>query len=518
MEVFIRMPDASTGSRIMIDSLFIGLDSGTQGTKGVVISEKEKKPIAQASISYDLIENDRGGREQDPEIWIEACRKVIRLLLSDENVDRTAIQAIGVSGQQHGMVALDSRGRVLRPAKLWCDTETAGQCDTLTDQIGGRSKVVGLIGNQFSAGFTASKILWLKENEPANYDRLATILLPHDYINFWLTGNYVSECGDASGTAYFDVRNRCWSRDILQAIDPSRDLFSCLPEIIESVKPSGMILNTVADSLGLPRGTVISSGGGDNMMAAIGTGNVVPGVITTSLGTSGTIYSYTDSPVIDSSGELAAFCSSSGGWLPLVCTMNVTVATELTRSLLGLSLSEMNKEIEATPVGSEGLVLIPYFNGERTPALPNAVATISGITSVNMRPGPIVRAAMEGATFGLRYGLDVLKRNAIEPEEIRLVGGGAKSRIWRQLVADVFACPIVCPENEEAGAMGAAIQAVWCAENQHNSSPVSLKEITDLYVKLDGKSRCEPRNTYVTLYQEMYEQYRKLDACLMQTY
>lgn len=502
----------------MADRLFMGLDSGTQGTKGVVISEKQRCIVAQASYAHELIENDRGGREQEPRDWIEAGRHVIGKLLADTNVDCNGIHAIGVSGQQHGMVPLDGNGNVLRPAKLWCDTETVEQCDTLTHRVGGKSEGVKLMGNQFSAGFTASKILWLKEKEPENYDKLATVLLPHDFINFWLTGNCFTECGDASGTAYFDIKNRCWSREVLQAIDPDRDLLSCLPEVIDSSQPAGIVSNEVADSLGLPRGVLVSSGGGDNMMAAIGTGNVVRGVVTASLGTSGTIYSYSDSPVIDRFGELAAFCSSSGGWLPLVCTMNVTVATELIRSLLGLSLEEMNREIERTPEGSEGLMLIPYFNGERTPALPHATATLSGITGLNMRPGPIARAAIEGATYGLRYGLEVMKRNGIIAEEVRLVGGGAKNAIWRQLVADLFNCPIVCPKNDEAGAAGAAIQALWCTANVQNSASVDLKEITDLYVELDENKRCEPNAAQVDMYNVLYERYQELGACLLSTY
>ena len=216
----------------MNDRLFIGIDSGTQGTKGVILSERKKKVIAQASYSYGLIENDRGGREQDPRIWIEACKSVLKEMLADSKTNPQDVQAIGVSGQQHGMIPLDSKGSVLRPAKLWCDTETVSQCATLTRLIGGESAAVELIGNQFSAGFTASKILWLKENEPENYEKLATILLPHDYINYWLTGNFFTECGDASGTAYFDVVRRIWSQEVLRAIDPERDLLSCLPQII----------------------------------------------------------------------------------------------------------------------------------------------------------------------------------------------------------------------------------------------------------------------------------------------
>lgn len=502
----------------MNDRLFIGIDSGTQSTKGVVLSEREKKVIAQASCSYGLIENEKGGREQDPRVWIEACINVLKELLADGKITPRNVQGIGVSGQQHGMVPLDSMGSVLRPAKLWCDTETVSQCAALTRRIGGEAAVVELIGNQFSAGFTASKVLWLKENEPEIYEKLDTILLPHDYINYWLTGNLCTEYGDASGTAYFDVVRRTWSKEILRAIDPDRDLQTCLPRIIDPAEPSGTLRSELADEFGLPGTVLISSGGGDNMMAAIGTGNVIPGVVTTSLGTSGTIYAYSEKPVIDPSAELAAFCSSSGGWLPLVCTMNVTVATELVRSLLNVSLEEMNQHVEQVAEGSGGLLLLPYFNGERTPALPGATATLGGMTSLNMKPGNIARAAMEGATFGLRYGLEIIKQNGIIPDEIRLVGGGAKSKVWRQLVADIFNCSVVSIDSEEAGATGAALQAVWCKENALEGISCAIKDITDQYVALDEDTRCNPSQRTSATYDDLYRRYISFGNCLIPTY
>ncbi len=491
----------------MSDRLYIGLDCGTQSAKGVILSERKKKVIIQASHPYGLIENNKGGREQDPKVWVEAFKIVLRKMLINPIINPTNVQAIGVSGQQHGMVPLDDEGKVLRNAKLWCDTETVHQCTTLTQRIGGQSAVIKLIGNQFSAGFTAPKILWLKENEPENYEKLRTVLLPHDYINYWLTGNYCTEYGDASGTAYFDVIERNWSQEVLNAIDPDRDLLTCLPQIIGPADPCGTIRYELAEEFGLSRTVLVSSGGGDNMMAAIGTGNIIPGIVTTSLGTSGTIYAFADKPVIDSSGELAAFCSSSGGWLPLVCTMNVTVATELVRSLLNISLEELDRHIDKTIEGSEGLLLLPYFNGERTPALPNATATLGGMTSSNMKPGNIARAAMEGATFGLRYGLDVIKQNGIIPDEIRLVGGGAKSKVWRQLVADIFNCTVVCIASEEAGATGAALQAFWCVENTPGGISLEIKDITDLYVALNERTRCRPSKRVSSMYSDLYSRY-----------
>lgn len=497
----------------MTDRLFVGIDSGTQGTKMVVFSEKQGKIIASGYRSYPLQENERGGREQDPSIWIEACSDLFAELFGRSDIDGQLVAGIGVSGQQHGCVPLDKKGDVIRPAKLWCDTETVSQCETITRKVGGKEAVLNAVGNCVAAGFTASKLLWLKEKEPSNYKRLDCVLLPHDYINFWLTGERTSEAGDSSGTAYFDVRNRCWSEPLLNGIDSSGKLQSCLPELRESVEPVGTIRSALAGEFGLNSDLLVSSGGGDNMMGAIGTGNVRKGVITASLGTSGTIYGYSDQPILDPTGELAAFCSSTGGWLPLVCTMNVTVATELTRNLFGFGLEEMNTMVAEVAPGSGGLRMLPYFNGERTPDLPMASGSLHGMTGMNMQPGYICRAAMEGATFGLRYGLDILKRNGIAPSEIRLIGGGARSQVWRSLVADIFDTQVVCLMEEEAGATGAALQALWCVENVSGQS-VSIGDICDRYVRLDESSRLTPDPARASIFEQIYNEYLLLNRSM----
>ena len=497
----------------MADRLFIGIDSGTQGTKGVVLSESSGSIVAESYHGYVLIENERGGREQHPDTWITACMQVLEDLLAAPGVDAADIRAIGVSGQQHGMVALDADGRVIRPAKLWCDTETIQQCERITERVGGEQAVVAAIGNQIAAGFTASKILWLKENEPGAYERLATVLLPHDYINFHLTGNRVCEFGDASGTAYFDVVERRWSDALLEAIDPDGRLKDCLPAFVGAGEPAGRLRKEICEQFGLGGDVLVASGGGDNMMAAVGTGNVAEGVVTASLGTSGTIYAYADRPVVDRTGELAAFCSSTGGWLPLVCTMNVTVATELVRSLFNVSVAQLNEMAAAAGPGADGLLLLPYFNGERTPALPSATAHLGGMTALNMKTENICRAAMEGATFGLRYGLDVIRRNGIEPREIRLTGGGARSALWRQLTADIFNCRVVCLQQEEAGATGAALQAMWCFQRASDAE-VSLETLAEQYVELDETSRCEPDSAGAAQYEDLYRNYLALNDAL----
>jgi len=495
------------------DQLFIGIDSGTQGTKAIVLSREDGRILAEASADHQMIEGAGGRREQQPAWWIDACATVLDRLLAHDGIARNRVCAIGVSGQQHGMVPLDAEGNVIRPAKLWCDTETSDQSEEIIESIGGDEAALELTGNSIAPGFTASKVLWLKQHEPGNYDRLAAILLPHDYIDFWLTGEKKTEFGDASGTAYFNVRTRTWSDAILNAIDDSGKLQGCMPALIPSDQPAGTIRPQIANQFGLSPNVLVSSGGGDNMMAAIGTGNVVPGIVTASLGTSGTIYTHSDTPVTDPRGEMAAFCSSSGGWLPLICTMNVTVSTELTRELLGLNLEQMNASAANAPPGSEGILLLPYFNGERTPPLPNATAVFYGLTSTNYRAPNMIRSAMEGATFGLRYGLDILKKQGIAPIEIRLVGGGAKSRLWRQIAANVFQCPVVCPVSSEAGAIGAAIQAMWCHINRREDD-VPIEALTSRYVALDESTRTAPSASVARQYEGFYKEYLRLNGTM----
>lgn len=497
---------STKGKTMTHDQFFIGIDSGTQGTKAIAFSIKKKKIVARDYSGYALKENRYGGREQDPMVWINACRKVLTTIISSPEVDSHQIRAIGVSGQQHGLVPLDKHGNTIRPAKLWCDTQTESQCKTLTRVLGGHDKVIQIIGNRIAPGFTAPKLLWLKENEPQNYEKLTSILLPHDFINFWLTGEKKTEPGDASGTAYFNVPNRCWEKKILGAIDDSGKLDTCLPPIISSREPVGFISDNIAKSFNLSSGVVVSSGGGDNMMAAIGTGNVEPGVVTASLGTSGTIYAYSNAPVIDPKGEVAAFCSSSGGWLPLVCTMNVTVATELVRHLFEYDLEKFNMLAQQANPGADGIVLLPYFNGERTPALPQATASFHGLTPFNFTQRNLCRASMEGATLGLKYALEALKTCGISPKEIRLTGGGSKSSLWRQMTADILGYQVVPAMDSEAGALGAAIQAMWCWYNE-NHAKTGLKDLTDEYIRTNKKERCAPNPNNQNSYARIYEHY-----------
>jgi len=481
--------------------LLIGIDSGTQSTKALVVDAHRGRVLGFGLVKYGLISNlPPGAKEQHPETWRKAASVAIKAALKMAHASAREVKAIGVSGQQHGFVPLDGNGNVIRPAKLWCDTSTSAECEIITNSLGGAKRTIKKLGNAVVPGFTASKILWLKRHEPENFDRLATILLPHDYLNFWLTGERTMEYGDASGTALLDVRQRRWCSSAIAAID--LDLAGKLPQLIASDRPAGLLSGTTAKELGLDPGVMISAGGGDNMMGAIGTGNTRPGIVTASFGTSGTIYACTAKPVVDPLGEMAAFCDSTNRWLPLLCTMNVTVATELVRKDFHLSLAEFDQLAAKAPPGSDGLFMLPYLEGERTPNLPSGTGVYLGINSNTFTAPHFARATMEGVTLGMNYGLMRLAQLGVTAKQIRVTGGGAKSKIWRQIMADVFNTEIVSLVVEEGAAYGAALQALWCWKLQCGER-IKIEEITDSFVKLDPRQTAGPVATNVRLYSEL---------------
>jgi len=497
-------------------TLLIGIDSGTQSTKALVVDARDGRVLASAAQEYDLIHNlPPGAKEQHPHTWRDATGSAIRRALRQAKAVAAEVQAIGVSGQQHGFVPLDKTGEVIRPAKLWCDTSTSAECDQIMQQLGGLKKTIRLLGNAVLPGFTASKILWLKKNEPKNYQRLASVLLPHDYLNFWLTGEKVMEYGDASGTALLDVRKRKWASEVLAAIDPA--LATRLPPLKRSDVPAGVLQPSTAKQLDLNPGVLVIAGGGDNMMGAIGTGNTRAGVITASFGTSGTIYACAEKPVVDPEGEIAAFCDSTNRWLPLLCTMNVTVATEMVREDFGWSHEKFAAEAARMPAGSDGLLLLPYFEGERTPNVPNGTGVWFGVNQKTFEAGHFARAAMEGVTLGMNYGLRRLTQLGVKPAQIRATGGGAKSKIWRQIMADVFDAEVVTLKVSEGAAYGAALQALWCWRLQRGEK-VSISDITDQFVELNNNETAQPNSANVKIYSELQSLQDELSHSLRQAF
>ncbi|MFC0180581.1 xylulokinase [Thorsellia kenyensis] len=492
-------------------TLYLGVDCGTQSTKVLVLDTQNERILGQASAPHQIISDTNGKREQLAEWWTTAFSEAFNEVLTRNKIDSRRIRAIGISGQQHGFVPLDVDGNVIAPVKLWCDTETVIQNELLIECLGGQSSAFKKLGIIPQTGFTVSKILWFKQKYPELWNKLDKILLPHDYLNYWLTGKLSMEFGDASGTGLLNVIDKKWNLEVLATISSEQDVLALLPQLSEAQKVIGTVSAEIAKKFNLDPSTKVSTGGGDNMMAAIGTGNIEPGITTMSLGTSGTIFTYSDTPVVNQSQSIAQFCSSTNGWLPLICTMNVTSATSSIQELFKKDIEQFNSAISSANPGADGITILPFFNGERTPDLPTAKGSIHGIDLTNLSESNLCRAVIESATYGLKYGIELFIREGIQVEEIRLIGGGSKSQIWREIVANVTGKPVVSVINEEAAALGAAIQAVWCDTFDENLNEFNqLKALTDKYVTLDETSRIFPNKELSESYAKLYQNYLKL--------
>ena len=484
----------------------VGIDSGTQGTKAVVVDFDSGRVCGRGYAPHEMIARlGPGASEQDPATWVQAMEKALAGALRKSRIDPRSVVSLGVSGQQHGFVPLDGKGRPIRPAKLWNDTSTIEETEELLSRLGGKKGWIRKLGIPPAVGFTVSKILWLKRKEPENFRKLAAVLLPHNYLNFHLTGRIHMEYGDASGTGLMDVRRRRWSPEAVRAVAPG--LAVKLPRLSHPAEPAGMMKKSVASRFGLGN-VLVSGGGGDNMMGAVGSGNVKPGVCTLSLGTSGTIYSYSGRPFVDPRGEIAAFCDSTGGWLPLLCTMNVTNATELVKSLFKLDNARLERLARSAPAGAGGLLFLPFVDGERVPVLPFASAVLFGLDRTSFDAAHIARAVMEGVILNLGYGVARMRRLGLEPGEIRATGGGAKSRLWLQLAADILGAPVVTLEEQEAAAFGAALQSIWCFLRERGEN-VAISDLTDERVAL-GRLAARPDPANAGIYASLQDRFNSL--------
>ncbi|HNY22629.1 MAG TPA: xylulokinase [Treponemataceae bacterium] len=494
-----------------------GIDMGTQSMKVILYDWETRTTVAKSQKPLELIAENDGTREQKAE-WYDAALE--QCFASFTGEQKRSIMAIGISGHQHGFVPLGADGKALYNVKLWNDTSTVEECRIITEAAGGNDAVISEVCNLMLPGFTAPKILWLKRHKPEAFAKLKYVMLPHDYMNYLFTGAYVAECGDASGMALFNGIRREWSKKICDIVDPG--LIKILPQIVESDKPAGFVNAKAAARYGIPEGIPVSSGGGDNMMGAIGTGTVRDGFLTMSLGTSGTLYGYSDSPVSDPVKGLSGFNSSTGGYLPLLCTMNCTVASEETRALFNLDVKELDACASKAPIGSDGVVFLPFFNGERTPNLPNGRASINGLTAANASRENIARAALESAIFGMRIGLEAFQALGFRAKEIRIIGGGSKSALWREIAANVMNLPVKRPENDEAAAMGGAIQALWCMETiaakAKGAKAPSIAELTDAHIKISDGDCINPNPQAVAAYDKAYAEYGKYLKALSPLY
>jgi xylulokinase len=468
---------------------YLGLDVGTQGTKALLVDLDARAVVARAASSYDLLPGlPPGAAEQHPETWWSAVRECARALA--KNADLRAVRAVGVSGQQHGFVALDERKGVIRPAKLWCDTSTAAEARELTQ----------VLGRHVPTGFTASKILWLKRHEPHHFARLAHVLLPHDWINWMLCGELAMEAGDASGTALFDPVTRKFDARACYAIDER--LEAKLPRLLAPDEPAGRLKGDAARELGLPAGIPVAPGGGDNMCAAIGAGATRPGVAVLSLGTSATVFAYSRTPVLDPAGLIAPFCDSTGGWLPLLCVMNATgVLHEVARAFPGHDLEALTRAAERVPPGSDGLLFLPYLQGERVPDLPEATGTLLGLRPGLFDAGHLFRAALEGVSLNLAWGVERLRALGLALDTVRLVGGGARNELWAAVLADTLGARVQRLAETESAALGAALQAAWIVHRG------ALDELVQRFVSIEGPP-FEPDAARKRFYRESLARFR----------
>lgn len=494
-------------------SVFLGIDVGTSGTKTLAIRE-DGQILASATREYPLSSPHPGWSEQNPEDWWTAVVESVRAVLSQGNIAPGDVKGIGLSGQMHGSVFLNRDHQVIRPALLWNDQRTAAECEEIEQRAGGREALINLVANPALTGFTAPKILWLRRHEPENYAQVQKILLPKDYIRFRLTGEFATEVSDASGTLLLDVRNRCWSRELLSKleIDPA-----LLPTVYESIEVSGTLSSASAGLLGLSSGVPVVGGGGDQAAGAVGNGIVSRGDISATMGTSGVIFAHSDEVQIDAAGRLHTFCHAvPGKWHVMGCVLSAGGSLQWYRNHLGQAEQITAKamgvdpyvllsaEAAQAPPASEGLFFLPYLTGERSPhADPDARGAWIGLTLRHGRPH-MVRSVMEGATFAMRDCLEVIREMNIPVGQIRLSGGGGRSEFWRQLQADIYGQEVVTINAEEGPAFGVALLAA-AGTGAYSSVEEACRATIRVATRTEADAaRVAKYNAAYPVYQQLY--------------
>ena len=478
-------------------SVNIGLDVGTGGARAVAVDEAGNV-VAEASSGYPLHSPRPGWTEQDPADWWDGAKAVLGRVASEVGGE---VDGIGLTGQMHGSVFLDSSDDVIRPALLWNDQRTGRQCEEITEKVGAE-RLIEITGNPALTGFQAPKVLWLREEEPENYASLSRVLLPKDYVRLRLTGEYATDASDASGTLFLDVENRGWSGEILSALEIPPDW---MPEVYEGPQSTGTLRREAAEELGLPPGIPVAAGGGDNAAAAVGTGIVAPGLVSSSIGTSGVLFAHTERFNPDPSGRLHAFCHAvPGAYHLMAVTLSAGGSLSWWREAVGGDFDEMVGDASEVPAGSEGLVFLPYLSGERTPHLdPEARGAFFGLTARHGVPH-MTRAVMEGVAFSLREGLEIMRGLGVPVGEVRATGGGARSALWRQLQADAYGEPIRRTAADEGPAYGAALLAGVAAgaygDVGEASSVVRLRE----EVTEPDPGRAEAYEGYYRVFRSLY--------------
>ncbi|MCA9029392.1 MAG: xylulokinase [Planctomycetaceae bacterium] len=496
----------------MATNVFLGIDIGTSGTKTLAIGSNGEI-LASASYEYPLSSPEPGWAEQDPLDWWKASVETVKAVIAKANIAPESVKGIGLSGQMHGSVFLDAAHNVIRPALLWNDQRTAAECQEIENRAGGRDELIKLVANPALTGFTAPKILWLRNHEPQNYERLVQVLLPKDYVRFRLTGEFATEVSDASGTLLLDVANRQWSSTLLEKLELDASL---LPKVYESVEVSGTLSSAAAEALGLPKGIPVVGGGGDQAAGAVGNGIVSRGAISATMGTSGVVFAHSDEVQIDAAGRVHTFCHAvPGKWHVMGVVLSAGGSFQWYRNQLGdmevataraMGIDPyllLSAEAEQAPAGSEGLYFLPYLTGERTPhADPDARAAWIGLS---LRHGKrhMARSVLEGATYAMRDCLEIIREMNIPVEEIRLSGGGARGAFWRQLQADIYGQSVVTINAHEGPAYGVALLAAT-----GTGAYSSIEEACAATIQMVSETKANAEN--VATYNRHYPQYGSL--------
>jgi xylulokinase len=499
-------------------SVYLGIDIGTSGTKTLAI-DGSGKILAHTMATYPCHHPKPLWSEQDPDDWWDATVKTVRAVVKQAKLKPADVKAIGLSGQMHGSVFLDKKNQVIRRALLWNDQRTAAECEEIEKRAGGRKQLIKMVANPALTGFTAPKILWLRNNEPKNFAKLAKVLLPKDDIRRRLTGEYATEVSDASGMLLLDVVKREWSKPLLSKLDLDLSLFG---KCYESEQVTGKLTAETAKLLGLSTDCVVVGGAGDCAAGAVGNGIVRKGVLSTSIGTSGVVFVHSDAPQVDPEGRLHTFCHAvHGKWHMMGVTLAAGGSLQWFRNALCETMANVAKkskidvydvlteEAAVTPVGADGLLFLPYLAGERTPhADPLARGAFVGLTMMHTR-GHLVRAILEGVTYSLRDCLAIIEELGVAVKQVRASGGGAKSAFWRQMQADVLGKSVVTMAADEGPAYGVALLAAVGAGEFKD-----VVEACDATVKTtsETKTNAAPRKRYdaaFPLYQKLYRSLRE---------
>jgi xylulokinase len=484
-------------------SFWLGIDVGTGGTRALLVNSSGTLVSAFTAPHEDMIMEQPLWAEQRPENWWDAARLAIRGVLSQSNISGNAVRGIGLSGQMHGLVMLDASDKVIRPALIWCDQRSQEQVDAINNVVSTET-VLRCTANPVLTGFTLPKLLWVRDNEPSQFNRLRKILLPKDYVRFCLTGEYASDVSDASGTALFDVVQRRWSERMADAVGIPR---SVLPTVLESSHVSGKVSRSAAERTGLAEGIPVVGGAGDQAASAVGNGIVEPGRISCTLGTSGVVFAYMQSPEYDIRGRVHTFCHAlENTWHVMGVTQGAGLSLQWFRNSLasGTSYDALTAEAATASPGSQGLYWLPYLMGERTPHLDaTARGGWIGLTAKHTR-ADLIRSLLEGVSYSQKDCLDIIEQMGAKTESVRLSGGGARSPFWVQMMADIFGKPVSILDNQEGSAYGAALLALVGTGEYSTVQQVcktAIREIRSFEPQPAGqKIYAEGHRTYQRLY------------------